>query len=252
MERSALWSVLFRLAILLATGGAVSGVVWAAPPDPEIVKEAKGHFKRGAAHFIAREYDAAIKEYEATYVLAPIPDVLFNLGQAHKMKGNREKAVEYYRRYLAADPSGAGSDEARLHLASLEKEIEQEHSPRRSSSQRKAPKPNPHPSRDLSEAPTLREGWSEHDVERSSPKPGIEEQPTSKQQRRRETTLDLVPANDTEMQPTAALPTGKSRAWVWAVIAGTVVIAAGAATVGIVIGTSDKDPVPTFGRVDAR
>jgi hypothetical protein len=45
---------------------------------------------------------------------------------------------------------------------------------------------------------------------------------------------------------------GKSRRWVWAVVAGVAVVAAGSIAIGVTLGTMDRYPEPTFGRVDAR
>src|SRR5262249_7678087 len=60
------------------------------------------------------------EEYREANRLLPLPDFLFNLGQAYRLKGELKTAADFYRQYLAAKPDGPVSAEAREHLASLE------------------------------------------------------------------------------------------------------------------------------------
>lgn len=82
-------------------------------------ERAKARYQAGSKLQAAGKYDAAIAEYQAAYELAPLPAMLFNIAQAYRLKGDRRNAIEYYRRYLVAEPKGVGSDEAREHLATL-------------------------------------------------------------------------------------------------------------------------------------
>src|SRR5690349_13878725 len=84
-------------------------VAWAQTPQ----QEAKRHFQQGKAYQDNGAYEDAVREYEAAYKLAPLPDLLFNIGQAYRLKGDRRKAIEAYQKYLAAAPEGSASDEAR-------------------------------------------------------------------------------------------------------------------------------------------
>jgi tetratricopeptide (TPR) repeat protein len=87
--------------------------------DEKAWREAKEHFKRGKRLHDSGKYDEAIVEYEAAYQLAPIPDLLFNLGQVYRLKGENAKAVDAYERYLQAAPEGPGASDAREFLAEL-------------------------------------------------------------------------------------------------------------------------------------
>ena len=64
----------------------VAATALAAPrDDARALREAKAHFRKGAIHYHAREYEQAIAEYQAAYQLSPLPDLLFNLAQAYRL-----------------------------------------------------------------------------------------------------------------------------------------------------------------------
>lgn len=87
-------------------------------PDTET---ARTRYKQGKAFLDAKLYDDAIHEFEAAYQIAPVPELLFNIAQADRLKGDAAKAIEMYRRYIEQAPNGSGADEARLHIANLTK-----------------------------------------------------------------------------------------------------------------------------------
>src|SRR5690606_10938706 len=66
------------------------------------------------------------REYEKAYELVPHAVLFFNLGQVYRLDGNRERALEYYQRYLALDPDGRASSQARRFVKELEREIARE------------------------------------------------------------------------------------------------------------------------------
>src|SRR5437870_3536691 len=63
-------------------------------------KEAAEHFKAGKKAFDALDYDKAVAEYLAAYELSPRPVLLYNVGCAYQLKGEKRKAVVYFQRYL--------------------------------------------------------------------------------------------------------------------------------------------------------
>jgi tetratricopeptide (TPR) repeat protein len=86
--------------------------------------EARQHFNAGRELQTAGKYDQAIAEYEDAYRLAPLPELLFNMAQAYRLKGDRKRAIELYERYVTAVPEGSTSDEALEHIRTLKLEIE--------------------------------------------------------------------------------------------------------------------------------
>jgi tetratricopeptide (TPR) repeat protein len=85
--------------------------------------KAAEHFQQAEAYFQVAAYDAAIREYEAAYALVPKPGFLFNVGLCHEALGDRAKALDHYRRYLAAAPDGQAAAEARARVLGLERAI---------------------------------------------------------------------------------------------------------------------------------
>jgi tetratricopeptide (TPR) repeat protein len=93
------------------------------------------HFDQGQAFFLARAYDKAAAEYQKAYDLVPKPGLLFNIGLCRENLGDRSGAIEMYRSYLAVDPHGPKSAEARARLAAIEEAIASE---RRAADERRA------------------------------------------------------------------------------------------------------------------
>jgi tetratricopeptide (TPR) repeat protein len=86
-------------------------------------EQSRAHFVQGTKAFESGDYAQAIVEYEAAYKILPIPAILFNLGQAYRLKGDVHKAIELYERYVAIAPSGRVSDEARADIAELTQQL---------------------------------------------------------------------------------------------------------------------------------
>ena len=90
------------------------------------VEKARSHFKQGKAFQEAGAYDRAAEEYKLAYEADARPEMLFNIAQAYRLAKRKDEAVDYFRRYLDQQPNGAGSDEARKHIVTLTKEIDEE------------------------------------------------------------------------------------------------------------------------------
>jgi len=94
--------------------------------DPGKVGEAKAHFKQAKAYQEAGAFARAVDEYKAAYELDPRPELLFNIAQAYRLAGDKKQALENYKQYLVAQPDGKGADEARVLVAELERQIDED------------------------------------------------------------------------------------------------------------------------------
>jgi tetratricopeptide (TPR) repeat protein len=80
-------------------------------------------FKQGREFLDANAYSEAIAEFEAAFSLLPLPELLFNIAQAYRLKGDAKHALQMYTRFVEVIPDGSIADEARAHIAVLTKEI---------------------------------------------------------------------------------------------------------------------------------
>jgi tetratricopeptide (TPR) repeat protein len=85
--------------------------------------QARAHFRAGTAFYEAGDYDRAIEQYRQAYELIPSPDLLFNLGQAYRLKGDMKSAANYYRLCLRQKSDGPVGDAAREHLQEVEAQL---------------------------------------------------------------------------------------------------------------------------------
>ncbi|MEZ4402544.1 MAG: hypothetical protein R3B06_21150 [Kofleriaceae bacterium] len=68
------------------------------------------------------DYPAAIEALHAAYALIPHPELLYNLGQAHRLADEPWAAIDEYERYLSVEPKGRFAAKARQYLAALAKQ----------------------------------------------------------------------------------------------------------------------------------
>jgi hypothetical protein len=115
-------------------------VVWmamcafAAPPvlaqPADALKKAQAAFDQAQADYLGGKYDEASKGFEEAYNSRQFPQFLYNVGACHHMKGKKSSdpasyqlAVDFYRKYLAADPQAADKAKVEKAIGVLEAEI---------------------------------------------------------------------------------------------------------------------------------
>ncbi len=109
--------ILVLVAVLVA-----AGAVHAKPAAKRA--DAQRHYDAAIAHYKAGEYDPAVEEFEAGYALRPEPQYLFNLGQASRLGHHSDKALDYYKQYLAALPEAPNRAAVEQRIAEVQKELE--------------------------------------------------------------------------------------------------------------------------------
>jgi tetratricopeptide (TPR) repeat protein len=114
-------------------------------PAPEVSDEdraaARRHFTRGKELHAAGRYQEAAAEYTEAYQRYPAPAFLYNVAQVYRLAGDRDAAIENYRKYLELEPDGEGSADAREFLAALEAASKAEREP----GKRRKKEPTPEP-----------------------------------------------------------------------------------------------------------
>lgn len=89
--------------------------------DPAVKEQARALNDRGTAEYRLGYYDKAASLYEEAYRLLPDPALLYNVGQAYRMAGQRDKALNAYKSYLRTSaPEAPNRDFARKRIEELE------------------------------------------------------------------------------------------------------------------------------------
>jgi hypothetical protein len=81
-------------------------------PDNAEENTPRAHYQRGLNHYNVAEYDQAIAEFKKAYELSNAPELLFNIGQAYRLKGDCKQAVRVYRSFLREAGSRANRSAA--------------------------------------------------------------------------------------------------------------------------------------------
>jgi tetratricopeptide (TPR) repeat protein len=92
----------------------------AAPRSAEAETEARAHYDQGIVAYNAGQFDQAVRSFTRAYELDPAPILLFNVAQAHRKQGDAERALSFYRQYLAIDPQADNRQQVEAHIRELE------------------------------------------------------------------------------------------------------------------------------------
>jgi tetratricopeptide (TPR) repeat protein len=186
-------------------------------------EDAKAIFDRGTALFALHRYSDAAAAYEKAFELRPDPAILYNAAQAHRLAGNKQRALELYQSVVHLYGNKL-SNRAELneHIRQLTIAIEAER--RATSSPPIIPRPRP---MDTS-APPATTTATTTTTTTTAPAP--------------------APAATAALVVSSEKPPVTKQRWFWPVVGvGLAVVVAGV-TVGVVLGTSKTEPPsPTFG-----
>jgi tetratricopeptide (TPR) repeat protein len=106
------------LALLLTFGAAK-------PARADDAATAREHYQKGTSFYDLGRYAEAIKEFEAAYEIKNDPALLYNLAQSHRLAGNSEQALHFYRTYLRYVPNAKNRAEIEDRIKQLEQLVAQ-------------------------------------------------------------------------------------------------------------------------------
>ena len=116
---------------LLLVVALVLGAATASAQPADALKKAQAAFDQAQIDYLQGKYDEAAKGFEEAYAARQFPQFLYNVGAAHHMKGKQTsnadayaQAVEYYRKYLTADPQAGDKAKVEKAIGVLEAEIQ--------------------------------------------------------------------------------------------------------------------------------
>lgn len=205
------------MAVLVLSGAA-------ARAEDDVSAQARTLYERGMAHFQLAEYDDAIAKWQEGFRLKPVPEFLYNIGQAYRLSNRPDKAIQAYKAYLRMSPKAENRVEVERHIAALQRVVDQ--SKQAANAPPTQPTPvKPEPGKAASSAPP-----SGAQAAAPEPAPPAAAPPPSSEPARNELTASAPPREK---------PITK-RAWFWPVVVGGAAIVAGAIVVGVVLGTRDN------------
>jgi hypothetical protein len=102
-SRRSLIAPLLGLALLAAAPAAYA----AEDDDPEVVAQAKEHYKAGLEAYKAGKYDVAIRELKKAYLLKRLPPLLLNIGATYRKMGDLDLSLHFYQKFLDEAPADA-------------------------------------------------------------------------------------------------------------------------------------------------
>lgn len=192
-------TVMTALAAVVLAGGV-------AHADKEAARQ---HYQRGLAAYALGNYTEAASEYEKAFAEHTDSALLFNAAQAHRLAGNKKRALLLYENYLRLFPAEVvRRDEVQRHIDELKAAIAADEQAATS------PPTTPVPlSGELGPPP------------QKAPAPAIAAQ-----------------------APPPERPVYK-RPWFWAVVGGAVVVVGVGVGLGVGLGTQQHDPMANLGKV---
>jgi tetratricopeptide (TPR) repeat protein len=95
----------------------------AATPASADNEAAKAHFKKGLAAYALGHYAEAASEYEEAFNLEPQSALLYDAAQAHRLAGNKERALLLYQNYLRLFPNASEQRDVRRLIETLRRAI---------------------------------------------------------------------------------------------------------------------------------
>jgi tetratricopeptide (TPR) repeat protein len=191
-------------------------LLWTGVAHADANSEAKVLYEKGSAMFALQRYGEAATLYEKAFEFKPDPALLYNAAQAHRLAGNKPRALALYQSLVRMYGDRLSNhEEIRRHVESLKQAIEND---------ARVSSTPPVTTRPIEPAP--------------------ERQPTST------SAPTASPEPTAAVTATHAAPEKKplvKKAWFWVVIAGSAAVVATGVGLGVALGTSPADPAITFG-----
>jgi outer membrane biosynthesis protein TonB len=214
--------------------------------------DAKGHYERGLAAFALGNYQTAADEYEKAFAIKPDPALLYNAAQAHRLAGNKARALQLYTNYLNIfGKKQPNSTEVQRHISALKLAIDSE---RKAQSQPPiepapvTPDPVRKPQVAVVTPPPPKPPEPAPEPIKLTPTPAVEPAPAPTP----EPVATPAPVEKPVEKPVAESKPIYKKGWFWGVIAGAVVVVGVGVGLGVGLSSGPSDPVPSFGTVTLR
>jgi hypothetical protein len=96
---------------------------WAAPAAPEELEAARAHYLAGKAYFVGGNLLRALREFQAAAANMDLPELDYNLALTYDKLGNAARAIEFYNRYRARRPDDVQARELVGRVTELQSKV---------------------------------------------------------------------------------------------------------------------------------
>src|SRR5436190_9113050 len=110
------------VAALVAAGILATAATPAVAQD-DTLNKARESFDKAQELFAAGNYADAAAKFEEAYALSPFSQFLYNIGACHEKLKAYDKAAEYYRKYITAEPNAPDRAKTEKRIAALDKAV---------------------------------------------------------------------------------------------------------------------------------
>ena len=97
-----------------------------APASTPGYDEAAAHYQKGVEDFSAGRYEDAIVEFKLALAAGGPPALLFNIAQAHRLVGNDQEALGYYKEYLRVVPDAPNRADVEARMSAIQQQLDSE------------------------------------------------------------------------------------------------------------------------------
>lgn len=114
------------LCLMLACSGGAATIAPSAvahAQSDEDIEKAKQRFREGKEQYQQEEYDAAAASFSDAYELSGRVELLYNIGQSHRLAGNLREAEKYLQQYLSESPDAPNADQVVETIVELQQQI---------------------------------------------------------------------------------------------------------------------------------
>jgi len=101
-------------------------LAWGARADEASDAKARQAYAEGKAEYDLGHIAKALEAFENAYRYKPVPALLFNIAQCHRLLGDLKSAAMTYRAYLRNDPSSPQASKAKELLEQVEEAMERQ------------------------------------------------------------------------------------------------------------------------------
>lgn len=203
-------------------------VALAGPAVADNKDVARDAFREGSRQYEIGDFKAALAAFKKAYLSYEDPAFLFNIAQCERQLGDKVEAVRTYRVFLRKVPNSPQRESVERIVGELQQAIEQE-----KTAATRPPTGTIEPGAATAAPPAAAPSASEA-ARPAAPASGSEPATAG-------TSLSVAAA-----PPPASRPLHK-RPWFWVVVGGAAVVVATGVALGVTLGSSPKNPTPTYG-----